>query len=285
VQQRDRLGRVFAAVPTLFGAPIRSSLVLQKRRQAFSDDNVSDTTSVSWEQRTTVGRRLVLAYAYRFDRVHTFETRAPDPNFPAFDITLKIARLTASAAWDSRDDPAAPTRGTLVTSSLESAPGGLGSEIRFVRVFSQARYFWSRKGTTFASAAQYGVVVPLGGQEVIPSERFYTGGSTSIRGLVEDGAGPRDFFGPVGGRVLLLFNQEARVPLTRWLQGVGFVDAGNVFQAPGETSLGGMTTAIGGGARFVTPFALIRVDYGRVVRGLPEGAARGRWMFAIGHAF
>ncbi len=226
-----------------------------------------------------------MSYAYRFERVHSFVTGPPDPNFPPFDISLNIARFTGSASWDSRNDPAAPGRGSLFTSSIEDAPHVLGSQIRFVRYFGQARHFRSWKGTVFASAFQYGIVNPLGGQDVIPSERFYTGGGTSIRGLPDDGAGERDVFGPTGGRALLLLNQEARIPLHRWLQGVAFVDAGNVFNLPRDVSFSRLVTSVGLGVRVVTPFALFRVDYGHLVRGVAPGDARARWVFGIGHAF
>jgi outer membrane protein assembly factor BamA len=178
-----------------------------------------------------------------------------------------------------------PTRGSLVTASLENAPGSLGSQIRFVRVFGQARHFRSWRSVVLASAFQGGNVSPLGGQDVISTERFFTGGSTSIRGVPEDSAGERDFFGPVGGRVLLLLNQEVRFPLNRFLQGVAFVDAGNVFKEPREVSFGRLTTSVGLGLRVVTPFALLRVDYGQVVRGVAAGDPRARWIFGIGHAF
>lgn len=285
VQRRDRLGRIFATAPTFFARPLRSSLVMQKEREEFAGDNVSDTTSVSWEQRARTFGRLELSYAYRFERVHSFVTGPPNPDFPVFDISLNVARLTASAAWDSRNDIAAPFRGSLFTSSVEDAADLLGSQIRFIRYFGQARHFQAWRGTVFASAFQYGIVHPLGGQEVIPSERFYTGGGTSIRGLPDDGAGERDLFGAVGGRVLLLLNQEARIPLHRWFQAVAFVDAGNVFKSPRDASFGNLVTSAGLGLRFVTPFALLRADYGHVVGGASSGDSRARWTFGIGHAF
>ena len=56
-------------------------------------------------------------------------------------------------------------------------------------------------------------------QDLIPSERFYAGGGTSVRGFAEDGLGEVDFFGdPRGGNSMLILNQEARVPLFGWVQ-------------------------------------------------------------------
>jgi outer membrane protein insertion porin family len=83
---------------------------------------------------------------------------------------------------------------------------------------------------------------------------------------------------------MLVFNQEARVPLYKWLHGVAFVDAGNVFPAVSDVKLRDLAGSIGVGARLTTPFALLRVDYGKVVVG-NGGVRTGRWYFGIGQAF
>jgi outer membrane protein assembly factor BamA len=86
------------------------------------------------------------------------------------------------------------------------------------------------------------------------SERFFGGGSTTIRGFEFEGAGPRrvivpqglfrnrdgnlinipPFTVPVGGNALAFVNIEARVPLNDFLQVVPFYDGGNVFRRVGE---------------------------------------------------
>ena len=51
-----------------------------------------------------------------------------------------------------------------------------------------------------------------------------------MRGYREDDLGPRSVFDDAdGGEALLVFNEELRFPVYRWLRGVGFVDAGNVY--------------------------------------------------------
>jgi len=289
VQKRSRgLGRVFITAPTFMSRPIRSSLVFQQQREPFAGSSafVSDVRRISWEQRVKTLTHLDLSYAYKLEQDHFFETH-PNPAFPIFDVRTRIARLTTTATWDSRNDPAVPVRGSLFSSSVEYSPKSLGSQIRSIRYFVQGRHFrpLGKTKIVFATAFRYGQVNPLGDQEVISSERFRTGGGTSIRGLPEDGAGAHDFFGlPVGGRVLVLFNEELRIPLHRWFQGVTFLDSGNIFKTPGDTSLGDLTTSVGVGLRVVTPFALLRVDYGQLVKN-NEGRTGGRWIFGIGHTF
>jgi outer membrane protein insertion porin family len=83
------------------------------------------------------------------------------------------------------------------------------------------------------------------------SERFFSGGSTTLRGFPYEEAGPRQviiprgqffdnngnqiglnpFTVPIGGNAMVVMNLEARVPITRELQVVPFYDGGNVFRS------------------------------------------------------
>jgi outer membrane protein insertion porin family len=86
------------------------------------------------------------------------------------------------------------------------------------------------------------------------SERFFSGGSTTLRGFGYEEAGPRQvvvpqgqfrnakreliglnpFTVPIGGNAMVVMNLEARVPVTRDLQVVPFYDGGNVFRSIGD---------------------------------------------------
>lgn len=86
------------------------------------------------------------------------------------------------------------------------------------------------------------------------SERFFSGGSTTLRGFGFEEAGPRGviipegvfrdqnkeivelnpFTVPVGGNALAIINLEARIPITKVFQAVPFYDGGNVFRRVGD---------------------------------------------------
>jgi outer membrane protein assembly factor BamA len=288
-QRREQSARAFVNTPTLFGLPIGSSLIGERSRiESAAVTLVTSTSSVTWEQRSRLARNLSLSYAYTFERNHTFDTTPPPPDDPigALDITINIARLTAAAAWDTRDDPADTLRGTLLSLSLENAPESVGSDIRFIREVAQAYHFRPWRRVLFASAARLGVVSPLGGQDLITSELFFTGGARTVRGVAEDSLGPRDFFfnEPEGGRLLLVLNQEVRVPIYKWVRGVAFIDAGNVFATPADASLRGLVGSLGLGLRVATPFALLRVDVAKATWNAPDDSS-ARWIFGIGQAF
>jgi outer membrane protein assembly factor BamA/autotransporter translocation and assembly factor TamB len=284
-QRRERRARLFANAPTLMGLPIEFSVVGERSHEEFEAVSlVTDRTRATWEQRTRVARNLSLSYAYTFERNHTFDTRSTERGGLVFDLTINIARLNTAAAWDTRDDPSDTTRGLLASSSFELAPEALGSDIRFVRQLWQAYAFRPWRRVVFASAARAGVVVPLGGQELIPSERFFAGGSRTVRGVAEGGLGPRDFFdSAAGGQMMLVLNQEARVPIHGWVRGVAFMDAGNVFTRARDATLRDLVGSLGVGLRLTTPFALLRVDYARPAWGTAQKS--GRWTFGIGQAF
>lgn len=78
--------------------------------------------------------------------------------------------------------------------------------------------------------------------------------------------------------------RSLRFPLYKWIRGVGFVDAGNVFPRLGELSLADLAHGAGLGLRIDTPFGLARIDYGLPLTGR-SGRPFGRWYFSFGQAF
>jgi outer membrane protein insertion porin family len=130
-------------------------------------------------------------------------------------------------------------------------------------------------------------MLPLGASDVFRQEMFFAGGSRTVRGVPENSLGPRSIFDPgepAGGQQMIVLNQEVRMPIYRWVRGVTFIDAGNVFAKPSDASLRDLVGSIGFGLRVSTPFALLRVDYGKVIWGMPEPGS-GRWTFGIGQIF
>ena len=284
-QRRQSSQRALLNAPTLMSLPVQSSLVLERvHQQSAVSTFVTDRNSVSWEQRLRTTSRLTLSYAYRFERNHTFDTRPDAGSGLDFDIRINIARLIGTAAWDTRNDPLDAARGTLLSSSLQWAPDRLGSQFRFVKYVGQAYRFQQVGGVVLASAGRLGLVRALGGQELYVGERFFAGGSRTVRGVDEESLGERNVFGdPAGGEAMLVLNQEARVPMYKWLRGVAFIDAGNVFPDASALRFNALTGSIGFGVRLTTPFALLRADYGRMVWG--AGPRSGRWIFGIGQVF
>jgi outer membrane protein assembly factor BamA len=265
LRRDQQIGRATLGANRLFGLPIRSMLFVEREREQLNPEGAfpitADITSLTAEQTYRFRRAIEWRYGYGIERNHTF-IRAPESD--PFDLTVTIARLTTSGLVDRRDDAFNPARGWFASSAVELSMAGLGSDLRFLKDFTQYSHFVPLgRGLVLASGVRVGLARTFDDEVLIPSERFFTGGANSVRGYREDDLGARSVFGDAeGGSALLVLNGELRFPVYRWLKGVGFVDAGNVYPTVGDLSLGDLQFGVGTGARLDTPFGLIRFDFG-----------------------
>jgi outer membrane protein assembly factor BamA len=285
--RNQRVARGGVTWPTMFGRPVASRLYLSRSRNSVQGEDilsfVTDRITVTAEQRMPLGRRTLLAWAYQFERNHVFE-REPDPDNPfAIDERWQQARLATSLVVDTRTDPFTPERGQLHSSNVEYGLEVLGRTGRFLKYSLQQFVFVPIvPGVVSASGVRLNVGRGFGG-DLILSERFYAGGTNTVRGYEEYSLGGVDFFGdPIPGQAAVVFNQEVRFPLYRWLRGVGFVDAGDVFARTTDVSLRALKFGTGGGLRFATPVGLFRLDLATPV---PRQGRPLQWYFAFGHIF
>jgi outer membrane protein assembly factor BamA len=135
------------------------------------------------------------------------------------------------------------------------------------------------------------------------SQRFFTGGGSTLRGFPLNGAGPQRTIPacsdasdpatcslirvPVGGTQLLIINSEFRIPLPikKGLTLATFYDGGNVFQPIGFHRFGSQyTNSIGIGLRYATPVGPIRVDIGRNMNRI-EGIKATQIFITLGQPF
>ena len=285
----NRIVRGFARIPSFFGLPITSNVFLAQEHETFGDQDfltTADLSRLTLEQRLRPRPTMTLAYSYNFDRNHTFDP-SPDPNDPfgGFDETVNIARLSAGVIIDSRDDLFNASRGWFHSSSVEYGPELLGSQLRFAKYTGQQFHYWSvAGGVVLASAARVGVAAGFN-QDLIPSERFFSGGGNTIRGYRQDSLGPISFFGrPQGGNASVVLNQEVRFPIFGIVRGVGFLDAGNVFPLFEDFSMSDLRVGAGVGLRFDTPFGLFRLDFAAPLSEVDDDL-KSRFFFSIGQVF
>jgi outer membrane translocation and assembly module TamA len=142
-----------------------------------------------------------------------------------------------------------------------------------------------RDKVILATAARVGMARTFRDEDLIPSERFFGGGATSVRGYRQDDLGPRSIFGDAsGGRALFIGSGELRFPIHRWLRGVGFVDLGNVYPTVGDITLLNLQIGAGAGLRLSTPIGLLRLDVAVPTNPRPFDP---KWSthFGLGHAF
>lgn len=162
-----------------------------------------------------------------------------------------------------------PTNGSYLTAEFNTSVPALGANIGFNKFQASYNFYYTprifRNNTTFAARAILGLAHVYSSGNRFPntpdlegllpiSERFFAGGSNTLRGFDFESAGPRvavvptgtfrnsngdnifldPFTIPFGGNALAVVNLEARIPLTSSLRAVPFYDGGNVFRRIGD---------------------------------------------------
>ncbi len=201
--------------------------------------------------------------------------------------TDRIGSLTPVVLWDFRDDRFNPRRGSVHRASLEAAHTALGGNVEFVKAeFSTSWFFSWLPPTVVAVSGRLGLAAPFGGTESLPiQDRFFTGGSTSVRGFPENQLGQRDAAGnPLGGEALAVLSLEWRFPLWRWISGAVFIDAGTVTPDVSDLSFSAFKSGAGGGLRVATPVGPIRFDVAYALQPIP-GEDRLQLYLTVGFPF
>ena len=203
-------------------------------------------------------------------------------------IQTTVSSLGIEFHRDNRDHFLNPKNGWFNEVAVEYAGGFLKGRTSFFKFTTDHRYYWqfwkdaaltSRPtpprrlqwlrqfwaDAVLAGAIRLGYEKGLRGnrdREIISFERFYAGGSTTVRGYPERGLGPEDEFGNHRGDVLLILNTELRFPIYRFIGGALFLDVGNVWNKFSDVKEGLPRAAMGLGVRVDTPLGPARVDVG-----------------------
>lgn len=280
-------GRAFLTSPFLFGRDVRlqASSGLTRSRLipdlAESPLDVRTDATLGATQRLPGLEGLTLTYGYRYERSRTYDPNDPD----LFDIRIAAPRLTSTAYIDRRDDATDATRGWFHASTVELSRGWVGSDFEFIKYYGQQSVYQRLGRAVLAGRAQVGLGRGFGGQDLLGSERFFAGGAVSVRGYGESVIGELDsILGIARGDGLIVVNGEVRMPLWRWISGVGFVDGGGVYDRVSDVGTAGLRWGTGAGVRVSTPAGLVRVDFGVPLARRPSDKA-WRVYVGLGQAF
>ena len=293
LEQRESLNY---SIPRFLNSPNRTltlSLLYNTTQdvQTFSSKRAEASIQVS--QRFNRASTLLTRFAYR--RVSTGDVNIPALLIPQLLQPVRIGIFSASYIQDRRDNPTDAHHGYWNTVDAGVAGSFFGSQRSFTRVLARnATYTAIGRNLVFARQTQIGAIIPFNIPpgtthfDAVPlPERFFGGGSISMRGFGDNQAGPRDIGVPdapprspesvatgfpIGGNALLFNTFELRFPL--WgpnITGVLFHDMGNIYTSFSRISLGYRQSsdqdfnyavqAPGFGIRYKTPLGPIRVDF------------------------
>ncbi len=240
------------------------------------------------EARAELGMRLSPRYSvmarYSVQRTTLFfDESFPEQDRPLIDRLfpqVRLSKFAGSIIRDTRDDLLDPSRGTFMVVDGDLAARLIGSEVGFlksyVQVFSFRRLPTTRRivlalGGRVGAARGFPREVTETGDDGEPSvsvvedlpasERFFAGGDTTVRGFSLDRLGTEQGF-PRGGNSVVILNAELRVALFGALQGVTFLDAGNVYPQVSDLDITDLRLAPGFGVWYRSPVGPIRLDLG-----------------------
>lgn len=273
--------------------------------------------------------RTSLRFRYNLERANLFNIEG----LPLTEVTrneraIRLGMFSAGITHDTRDNVLNPSRGQLYSADHSLAANIFGGNESFNKFFGTFQNYYTLapqtrllRDTTLAFAARIGAAAVFrqadrnndgmisDSERRLPiSERFFSGGATTLRGFRFETAGPQGVLEPrtcaeqlaalrarepekmfteadcvielpslvpLGGDALAVFNFELRYPLTRRLRLVPFYDLGNVFRSVKDFSFSGMTNTVGLGLRINTPLGPVGVDYGFLLDPPAYVTARG----------
>jgi outer membrane protein insertion porin family len=229
--------RISFTEPYLFDRPIVFGL------GAFHFDRDRDVYSETRTGATArLGKRLIpdlrVEGIYRFEVVRLRDVDADEAPLAVIDAqgTTNISSVTLEVSYDKRDDYFFPTKGYRSEADYELEGTIFGGDLDIHKVtLGHSQYF-----TVYRTKDENAHVLSFQGRtgweddllntDGIPIfERFFLGGSNSIRGFEFRTVGPQQLDEPIGGEFFYQLNAEYRFPLYgKIFQGVLFNDIGNV---------------------------------------------------------
>lgn len=228
---------------------------------------------------------------------------------PPQDRHVRLSTISPTYIRDTRDSPMDAHKGIYESYEFDLNPIVLGSNVSFARLQTQTSYYKKIPANIiWANSLRIGVETPFGSSHVPISEKFFSGGGSTLRGFPLNGAGPQHTITacgnpsdvstcapitvPVGGPQLVILNSEFRIPIpvslplvNRNLGFATFYDGGNVFPYVGFRDFAkNWTNSVGVGLRYNTPVGPVRIDLGHNLNAVP-GIKSTQIFVTLGQAF
>jgi outer membrane protein insertion porin family len=275
--------------PRLFGTSIRADTALfAERSEPFNQDFGTDTFgasitfSHSWKHHISTGLGVRYERREQFIRERTAVTVQTDPS--VFE-PRSIVVTTPSVLYDSRDSFIHPRRGQWVNTTVDISNGLDNALDDFLKYRVEVRaYHTLFTHMTLAGRAWAGYLEPTGGAQPPLDQLFYLGGTTTVRGFMENMLRFDAEGNPIGGRMALLASLEARIDVGYNFQLVPFVDTGSVREALMDAGSAAFRWSAGLGLEYITPIGPIGLFYGYKLDRRP-GESVGAWHLSVGYTF
>ncbi len=226
-----------------------------------------------------------LNYGVEWDNLKTASPLLEDDLIAEGKGDYRQSSATIGMVYDDSQPMFSPLSGWYFSSALTWVGIGFNSDYHYTMTSSEVRKYTNiYQELVLATRVQYGFMKSLRAGELTPiADRFYAGGSNSVRGWARFDLGPKsDDDLSLGGNSILESSVEFRYPIWNIISGVIFCDAGNVWTGTYDHNLSQLEYASGTGLRIKTPLGPIRFD---VAFPLSKSYKEFQFYLNIGEAF
>lgn len=193
-----------------------------------------------------------------------------------------LLQVPLTLKYDSTNSLFDPTKGIRATASVTPTESFLAPSAFFTILQLSGSTYLDLTGKGRSIIALRGLVGSVQGASTFqlpPDQRFYGGGSNTIRGYAYQSVGPQFADGnPIGGTAIDAGTVEYRQRIGKSFGTAVFVDAGQVSDTAAPFQ-GGVKVGAGVGVRYYTPIGPIRLD---VALPLVHEDNSGTFQFYIG---
>ena len=280
--------------PYIFDEPVWGKVDLYKQDQEY-DGYTLDTKGIGLSVGKSFNEYFSGSVKYGYD--HSLVSKFTTTTLPTqllrqmaiYGTTIATSAVTAGLSWDSRDFYLDPKTGARHSLFVQYAGGPLGGDTHFVKsVGDSAWYFPLFWDTVFMARGRLGWAGSLTDRPLPLGERFYVGGSGTVRGFRYGTVGPLDPVSNdrIGGNKELIFNMEYSFPIVpaARLKGLLFYDIGKAFNDRELISYRELRHSAGWGFYWLSPIGPLRFEWGYIVNQKP-GDQASEFEFSIGSQF
>ena len=271
--------------PYFLDMPLRAGFDIYDRQRDFPDFS-EDRLGFDLRATYPLTEYVNIGGTYRLERVKITDVDESASDDLKRELGSKLnSVIEGLLARDTRDNYFEPTTGSR--HSLDLAFAGLGGDTRYYRIIGETSWFFPMHifNWILGTRALAGYIQGWGGEEVPIFERFFLGGTNSLRGQKTRSVGPRDSQGNViGGDTELIFSAEVLIPVFPRFRFALFFDAGNAYGFGKSFDPTDLRMGAGVGLRFLSPLGPLRLDVGYNLDRQP-GEKAYQINFAVGAPF